>query len=198
MMELGAMICAPRAPQCLVCPVAKFCRARQLGDPESFPEKRKKRDPVQIVLASAVFCTPRCETLLLPPPRKKKENKPAADDVATLVSRMWHFPTISIRKDASKELRDFLAGALPAGNNALHLEPLARVRHAVTYRNVTVFPFRVAVAKLPRFQGSRSIPLEEFSTLPVSNLTRKIARAALLEATEPSATPDSLKWPLKP
>ena len=59
MMELGAMVCTPRAPQCLLCPVAKFCRARQLGDPESFPEKRKKREAVQIVLAAAVLCSPR-------------------------------------------------------------------------------------------------------------------------------------------
>src|SRR5580692_8385176 len=92
MMELGAMVCTPRAPQCLLCPVAKFCRARQSGDPEAFPGKRKKREAMQIVLAAAVFSTPRGQTLLMPPPGKKKENKPAADDVATLVSRMWHFP----------------------------------------------------------------------------------------------------------
>src|SRR5580693_6095268 len=77
MMELGAMICTPRAPQCLLCPVARFCRGRQLGDPEAFPEKRKKREAVQIVLAAAVLYTPRGQTLLMPPPRKKKENKPA-------------------------------------------------------------------------------------------------------------------------
>src|SRR5208282_88639 len=66
MMELGAMVCTPRAPQCLVCAVAKFCRARKSGEPEAFPEKRKKREPVQITLAAAVFFTPRGETLLLP------------------------------------------------------------------------------------------------------------------------------------
>jgi A/G-specific adenine glycosylase len=198
MMELGAMVCTPRAPQCLLCPVAKFCRARQSGDPEAFPEKRKKREAVQIVLAAAVLCTPRGQTLLMPPPGNKKDNKPAADDVATLVSRMWHFPTISIRKDAPTELRNYLADSLPAGNGALHLEPLARVRHAVTYRNVTVLPFRIPIAKLPRIQGARSIPLKDFSTLPVSNLTRKIARAALLESTEPDAKPDALKLSLKP
>ena len=113
MMELGAVVCTPRSPQCLLCPVAKFCRARQSGDPESFPEMRKKRDAVQIILAAAVFCTPRGQTLLLPPPQQKTENKPAADDVATLVSRMWHFPTVAIRKDALTELQAFLAADLP-------------------------------------------------------------------------------------
>jgi A/G-specific adenine glycosylase len=198
MMELGAMICTPRAPQCLLCPVAKFCQARQLGDPESFPEKRKKREAVQIVLAAAVFVTPRGQTLLLPPPRRKTNNKPAADDVATLVSRMWHFPTVAVRQDALTELRTFLAQALPAGNGALHLEPLAKVRHAVTYRNVSVYPFRITLAKIPRIRGAKNIRLEDFSALPVSNLTRKIARAALSESSAAAAKPPTLKLPLKP
>jgi len=178
-MELGAMVCTPRAPQCLLCPAAKFCRARKLGDPELFPEKRKKRETVQILLAAAVLLTPRGETLLLPPPRVKKEAKPAADDIATLVSRMWHFPTISIRKDPGAELKAFLAGSPFARNGALNLEPLAPLRHAVTYRNVKMLPFRIAIASIPRIHGAKVISLEEFSTLPVSNLTRKIARAAL-------------------
>jgi A/G-specific adenine glycosylase len=186
MMELGAVVCTPRAPQCLLCPVAKFCRARQLGDPESFPEKRKKTEAVQIVLAAAVLHTPRGQTLLLPPPGKKAETKPAADDVATLVSRMWHFPTVAIRKDALAELRDFLATVLPAKSGALQFEPLAKVRHAVTYRDVTVLPFRIAIAKTPRIAGAKSIQLKDFANVPVSNLTRKIARAALLK-TEAAA-----------
>ncbi len=179
MMELGATLCTPRAPQCLLCPVAKFCRARQLGDAESFPEKQNKREAVRIVLAAAVLYTPRGQTLLLPPPRKKKESNPAADDVSTLVSRMWHFPTVAIQKDALAELQNFLADFLPVRNGEHHLEPLAKVRHAVTYRNVTVLPFRIAVAKIPHIRGAKSIRLEDFAKVPVSSLTRKIARAAL-------------------
>jgi A/G-specific adenine glycosylase len=197
MMELGAIVCTPRAPQCLVCPVAKFCRARQSGDPESFPEKRKKREAVQIVLAAAVFVTPRGQTLLLSPPGKKSENKPAADDIATLVSRMWHFPTVAVRKDALAELRNFVAHLLPAGDGALRFEPLERVRHAVTYRNVSVLPFRITIAQIPQIRGAKSIRLEDFSALPVSNLTRKIARAALSKSSAATAQSHALKLQLK-
>jgi A/G-specific adenine glycosylase len=178
-MELGATVCTPRAPQCLLCPMKDFCRARKSGDPESFPEKKKSRAPEQIALAAAVLLAPRGETLLLPPPRIKENRRPAADDVATLFSRMWHFPTIAIRKDPLLELENYLANFVPAGNGALRLEPLAKVRHAVTYRCVTVLPFRIAIARIPRIRGARSIRLEDFSALPVSNLTRKIAHAAL-------------------
>ena len=41
MMELGATVCLPRNPQCLLCPVARLCRARLLGRPGEFPVKRR-------------------------------------------------------------------------------------------------------------------------------------------------------------
>src|SRR3984893_7453071 len=59
MMELGATLCTPRAPQCLLCPIAQFCRARKLGLAESLPEARKKRATIEIALASAVLLDPR-------------------------------------------------------------------------------------------------------------------------------------------
>ncbi|MES1203624.1 MAG: A/G-specific adenine glycosylase [Pseudomonadota bacterium] len=42
LMDLGATICTPKSPQCLLCPVADFCRARALGAPETYPRKRAK------------------------------------------------------------------------------------------------------------------------------------------------------------
>ncbi len=38
-MELGATICLPKNPQCLVCPVAELCKARANGRQESLPVK---------------------------------------------------------------------------------------------------------------------------------------------------------------
>src|SRR5712691_495088 len=55
MMELGATLCTPKSPQCLLCPVVQFCEGRQQGIAESLPEKRKKRATVEVVLATAVF-----------------------------------------------------------------------------------------------------------------------------------------------
>lgn len=43
MMELGATICLPRNPKCLVCPVADLCKARAAGTQHELPLKRKSR-----------------------------------------------------------------------------------------------------------------------------------------------------------
>ena len=42
MMDLGATICTPRSPKCLLCPLADPCVARQAGTPAVFPVKAKK------------------------------------------------------------------------------------------------------------------------------------------------------------
>lgn len=41
MMELGATVCLPKKPQCLLCPVASLCRARANGRQEQLPIKIK-------------------------------------------------------------------------------------------------------------------------------------------------------------
>ncbi|UUY01079.1 A/G-specific adenine glycosylase [Sphingomonas sp. J315] len=42
MMDLGATICTPRNPKCLLCPLADSCAAREMGTPDAFPVKAKK------------------------------------------------------------------------------------------------------------------------------------------------------------
>ena len=43
MMDLGATICTPRRPRCLLCPVRSLCRVYAEGDPERLPVKPAKR-----------------------------------------------------------------------------------------------------------------------------------------------------------
>jgi A/G-specific adenine glycosylase len=40
-MELGATVCLPRSPQCLVCPVSSLCAARDAGSQPNLPVKNK-------------------------------------------------------------------------------------------------------------------------------------------------------------
>jgi A/G-specific adenine glycosylase len=182
MMELGATLCTPKSPQCLLCPVVQFCEGRKLGIVESLPEKRKKRATVEVTLAAAIFSDKKGQTLLLPPPKNTKE-KVSADHVPTLVSRMWHFPTLSVTGDPDASLLAFLQQLFPgAQNRNWKLVPAGKVRHAVTYRAITVLPFLIELRDLPRAASAKPVPLSDISSLPVSNLTRKVARSALAAA----------------
>jgi A/G-specific adenine glycosylase len=42
LMDLGATICTPKSPACLLCPLAADCAARVKGAPETYPRKTAK------------------------------------------------------------------------------------------------------------------------------------------------------------
>src|SRR5262245_37927895 len=178
-MELGATLCTPRSPQCLLCPVQQFCEARKLGIADSVPEKRKKRAEVSVRLAAAVLLDRSGNSLLLPPPTGSQ--KAAADDhVPSLVAKLWHFPTASANGNTAIALRQLLAQQLQMKNLAASVcEPLPQVRHTVTYRKIEITPFLIRVQKLPHNSGGKATELNEVLKQPISNLTRKVASAAL-------------------
>ena len=186
MMELGATLCTPRAPQCLLCPVAAHCEGRKSGIAEELPEARKKRDVVNVGLASLVVTNSRGETLLLPPPaQKNKDDK--ADHIPTLVSNLWHFPTLSANGELATACehawKELFSGKTPASWKFLQLPA---VRHSVTYRKVTVHPFLICVDRLPKKRGAKTVELKNVTHLAISNLTRKIAKRSLAALKEKS------------
>ena len=48
LMELGATVCLPRNPLCLVCPLAACCRARQEGTAAQLPVKLRKTEAIHL------------------------------------------------------------------------------------------------------------------------------------------------------
>lgn len=80
MMELGAMVCTPKSPKCLVCPLRDACVARAEGDAESLPIKLPKKKPVAVT--HVVFAVHRNGKYLF-------EQRPASG----LWSNMWQLPT---------------------------------------------------------------------------------------------------------
>jgi A/G-specific adenine glycosylase len=43
MMDLGATVCTPRAPQCLLCPLYKWCQTRGADSPGPQPARNRKQ-----------------------------------------------------------------------------------------------------------------------------------------------------------
>ena len=178
MMELGATICTPRSPQCGICPMERYCEARKLGIQEIIPEKRNKRASVAITLAVAVITDKEGRCLMLAPPGRSKE-KIGDADIPTLVSNLWHFPAIAVSRDAVMELRRHARKLLPGVRLPAKFISLGKIKHAVTYRALNVLAFAIKIEKLPAVAGARKVPLQDFASLPISNLTRKVARLAL-------------------
>jgi A/G-specific adenine glycosylase len=186
MMELGATLCTPGAPQCLLCPVRQFCEARKQGIAEQLPEKRRKRAEVAVRLAAAVLVDKSGNSLLLPPP-PSSEPRPPDDHVPALVAKLWHFPTAPANGDGIRALRQLFAKQLNMTRDKVVFEALSTVRHTVTYRRIEVLPFLVRVSKLPPAGGSKTIGLNAVLEQPISNLTRKVTRVALAKVAADSS-----------
>jgi A/G-specific adenine glycosylase len=182
MMELGATVCTPRAPRCAACPVARWCRAKQLGIADHLPAARRKRAPEQVHIAAAVLLDPRGRTLLVPPNGASHNG---------LFSRLWQFPAAEGNGDGRRQLRTALLATkversiqsaprdTESTEHARRWIALAPARHTVTHREIALRPYLLRVAQLPRIAGARTPRLDRLDSLAVSSATRKIARRAL-------------------
>ena len=55
LMELGALVCLPENPRCLVCPIEKSCRAHRLGKETEFPVKARRVKTQKLKTVAAVI-----------------------------------------------------------------------------------------------------------------------------------------------
>lgn len=107
LMELGATVCTPRNPQCLICPIRAHCEAAAAGVQEKIPAPRKAM-PKPLV-RRATYCIVRDGRFLI-------EQRPLKGRWAG----MWQFMTV-----ASGDVpRDLLSAA----------ERLGTVWHSLTHR----------------------------------------------------------------
>ena len=54
LMELGATVCTPKNPSCLLCPVRASCAALEEGDVTKYPGKRVRKAPKKVALQTCV------------------------------------------------------------------------------------------------------------------------------------------------
>jgi A/G-specific adenine glycosylase len=57
LMELGATVCSPTSPRCLICPLAGHCEAARTGRQDELPviAARKKRSELQVLIRTLVW-----------------------------------------------------------------------------------------------------------------------------------------------
>jgi A/G-specific adenine glycosylase len=136
LMELGATICLPRRPKCLLCPLRPGCGAAREGKPERYPPPRRKRPGESRLLVVAVVA--RGDRVLL---YRRARTSP-------LLAGTWELPWLEL--DAGQAPLPGLLAEKYGGRWQLG-PPIAAVRHGITYRNL-----RVTVCRATRGSGHAS------------------------------------------
>jgi A/G-specific adenine glycosylase len=113
LMELGALICTPTSPSCLLCPVREHCRGFYEGTQNELPIKSKKTKQKQVQIA-AFFLTDKDGKILI----HKRPNQ-------GLLANLWEFPNVEIDFALQNEKRQ-LSG-LSADTLGVEIESIKRM-----------------------------------------------------------------------
>ena len=92
-MELGAIVCTPTSPACLLCPVREHCVAFHEGVQNELPVKTKNKKQKELHLAAIVLRDSQNRTLIHKRPDKG------------LLANLWEFPNMEIRLTFSNRKR---------------------------------------------------------------------------------------------
>jgi A/G-specific adenine glycosylase len=127
-MDIGATICLPKNPRCLLCPLQPFCQAFALGVQEERPVLPvKQRTPHYTVTAAVIQ---RGQTVLL-------AQRPAKG----LLGGLWEFPGgkqepgETLPQALRREIEEELACQIEVG------APFGIYRHAFTHFKITLHAF---------------------------------------------------------
>ncbi|TMI99905.1 MAG: A/G-specific adenine glycosylase [Alphaproteobacteria bacterium] len=163
MMDLGATLCTPAKPACVLCPWMDSCASRARGDPERFPRKAQKKTGA--LRRGAAFVAVRADGFIL------TRRRPAQG----LLGGMTEVPT-------TEWTRDFDAATALAG---VPLQAQWRRVPRVVTHTFTHFPLELSVyqAEVPATRkapaGMRWTPLAGLAGEALPNVMRKVVAHAL-------------------
>ncbi len=170
LMELGALICHPKNPDCENCPLAESCLANNLNLQESRPVRKKKSPLPHLQVTAAVFQENGKVFLAKRPPDG-------------LLGGMWEFPggkqkdKETLPETLRREIREELRVPISVG------EALGVYHHAYTHYKVTLHAFHCSLnsrdIQLTFHTESAWVSLDSLANYPMGKLDRLISRKLL-------------------
>lgn len=165
LMELGATLCAPRAPRCADCPVARFCAAREEGRPERYPSPRARVKPTPVRVAAALIRGP--AGILL---ERRSPVSPLRGE--------WDLPARAAENGRDRGASPLRALASAHGLALADGRRLGGAKHAILDRRLDLELWEFRTRRRRAGTDGRFVPPERMDGVPVSGATRKLLRLA--------------------
>lgn len=163
LMDLGATICLPKNPRCLICPLMKICKARANGTQTLRPVKKPKKVVPHYIHAAAVIVK-RGRVLLAQRP------------LSGLLGGLWEFPSGRAEGDPARGLAKIIKSGY---NLRLRVKrgvgPIAVVNHAYSHFKVTAHAFRCELLTAPKHKNLKWVLPKELNDYPMGKIDRQIA-----------------------
>lgn len=168
LMDLGATICLPKNPRCLLCPLMAMCKARENGTQKLRPVLKPKKKTPHYVHAAGVIVEQIANL-----PHVLLAQRPSKG----LLGGMWEFPNGRVEGNPAKELVKALNA--PYRLSVRGKEALGVIRHAYTHFKVTVHAFRCESVSIPKNKNLKWVRVNELDDYPMGKVDRQIARKFL-------------------
>ena len=123
LMELGALICTPGNPACMLCPVQEHCVAFSKGVQSELPIKKKVTKTKKVPRISAIIINERGEYLV----QKRPEQG--------LLANLWEFPSFTFenKKKLTKVMYEDAFTLEYEGKVSLVKEKIAEIQHVFSH-----------------------------------------------------------------
>ncbi|MGD9720068.1 MAG: A/G-specific adenine glycosylase [Pirellulales bacterium] len=173
LMELGSLVCTPRAPGCGQCPASALCAAHRQHDPERFPRLRPKPQTAQVREAAVVVR--RGEKVLL--------RRCASGERWAGLWDFLRFP-VQARRGAALE-RELVDGVRAQAGFAVR-PPLriATFKHTVTRFRITLDCYETACGPIKKRLSADDwqwVRIADLADYPLSTTGRKLAKVLSAE-----------------
>ena len=169
-MELGATVCSPRQPRCLLCPWTQECLARQQGLQKLLPEKAR-REKVRRSLQAAVVVRYRGRFLIV---RRSGER---------LLKGFWEFPSTELRQKGGAAKRVARLAEETYGLDVESVEPLITFKHSITTRRIELQVFHATLVgglkTLTNDPDRRWVRLKDMSHYAFASASQRIVEALI-------------------
>ena len=164
LMELGALVCTPRNPQCSICPVKKLCVAFKESRVAKLPNLGPREKAT--VRRFVAFVCERDGKFLV-------RQRPAG----VVNAHLWEFPNFEAgdRPDAKTIFQSQFGFAAPG------ISPLVTVKHSITRYRITLEAFLVRPKPAPAKGGAWRTPAQ-MQQLAFAGAHRKVLHALLATA----------------
>jgi len=169
MMDLGATICTPKKPACVLCPWTEECVARARGDIESFPRKAPKKSGK--LRRGAAFVVVRADGQVLV---RTRAARGLLGGMTEVPNNVW---THDFDETTALEHAPRLRSGKPKWRRVAGV-----VRHVFTHFPLELTVYRADVpVKTVAPAGTRWIPVANLAAEALPNVMRKVAAHADIE-----------------
>jgi A/G-specific adenine glycosylase len=170
LMELGALVCTPRAPRCPICPLKADCLAHHRGGQEAIPSPASDKQS-QLVNEAGIVVRRREKVLLVQRPQHGRW------------AGMWEFPHGPLEENETHETAAVRLLSELTGLQTVLGPELLTLRHTIMHYRITLVCFQARYRsggfKSPFYQQAHWLPPDRLGQFPVSAPQRRLAQALL-------------------